>query len=89
MKDIKNKQYKLIREKDNLIKYSDKILWLEFDDNGLFKSKHDKPAIGRSLLMSPFNDFYTWQTTLITEILQQDITHIKFKTEKSTYDLFY
>ena len=55
--------------------------------NTRFKSKHDKPAIGRSLLMSPFNKFFTWQTTIITEIVEKRDDYIKFKTENSTYKL--
>jgi len=38
--------------------------------------------------MSPFNDFYTWQTTVITEIVEQKEDYIKFKTNNSVYELF-
>ena len=55
-------------------------MWLEFGEDGFFKEKHDKPAIGRSLLMSPFNQFFAWQTTVVTEIVEQKDGFIKFRT---------
>ena len=80
--------WKLVREHDNLTNKSKYIIWLEWDENSNFKAKHPEPAIGRSLLMSPFNQFYTWQTTVITEIVEQKEDYIKFKTENSVYELF-
>ena len=63
MESIKERiVWKLVRERDGLQKQSKKILWLEFNDEGRCKEKFDEIAVGRSLLMSPFNDFYTWQT---------------------------
>jgi len=81
-------KYRLVRERDGLTKQSEDVMWLEFGDDGFFKEKHTEPAIGRSLLMSPFNDFFTWQTTVITEIIEQREDYIKFKTENSNYELF-
>jgi hypothetical protein len=52
-----------------------------------FQARHDKPAIGRSLIMSPFNQFFTWQTTTITEIVEEREDYIKFKTQNSNYEL--
>lgn len=80
--------YRLIRERDGLTKHSEDVMWLEFNDEGRFKEKHSEPAIGRSLLMSPFNDFFTWQTTVVTEIVEQRDGYIKFKTQNSNYELF-
>ena len=80
--------WKLVRERDGLTKQSEEVMWLEFGENGFFKEKHDEPAIGRSLLMSPFNHFFTWQTTVVTEIVEQREDYIKFKTENSNYELF-
>jgi len=79
--------WKLVREQDRLTKQSKEITWLEFDEEGKFKERHDEPSIGRSLLMSPFNQFFTWQTTLITEIIEQEDHYIKFKTQNSNYEL--
>ena len=85
--DVKPK-YRLVRERDGLTKQSEDIMWLEFGDNGFFKEKHTEPSIGRSLLMSPFNPFFTWQTTVVTEIVEQREDYIKFKTQNSNYELF-
>ena len=85
---IENKyNWKLVRERDGLVNQSKAIKWLEWNDVGRFKAEHDKPAIGRSLLMSPFNQFFTWQTTSITEIVEEREDYIKFKTQNSNYEL--
>ena len=82
--------WKLVRERDGLINESKAIKWLEWNDEGRFKAEHDEPAVGRSLIMSPFNMYFTWQTTSITEIvdLSEDGSYIKFKTKNSNYELF-
>ena len=79
--------WKLVRERDGLTNKSKDIIWLEWNEDGKFKAKHDSIAIGRSLLMSPFNDFFTWQTTDVTEIVEQREDYIKFNTKNSTYEL--
>jgi hypothetical protein len=80
--------WKLVRERDGLTKQSKEVMWIEFNEEGRFKSKHDKPAVGRSLLMSPFTMSFTWQTTTITEIVEQREDYIKFKTQNSNYELW-
>ena len=80
--------WKLVREHDGLTNQSKEIMWLDFNDKGRFEAKYDKPAIGRSLLMSPFNQFFTWQTTPITEIVEEQDDYIKFKTKNSNYELW-
>ena len=80
--------WRLVREGDGLNNKSKAIMWLEWNQDGTFNSKHDEPAIGRSLIMSPFNHFFTWQTTIITELIEVKDDYIKFKTEYSTYELF-
>jgi hypothetical protein len=78
---------------EHFSKISNGVLWIEFNEDKTFKEKHNEPAIGRSLLMSPFNYSFTWQTTLITEILEVNNDnprkYIKFKTENTTYKLYY
>ena len=86
--ETKEPKYKLIRERDNLVKKSAKVLWLEWNEDGTFKDRFEEPAIGRSLLMSPFNQFFTWQCTILTDIVEQRNDYIKFKTENSNYELF-
>jgi hypothetical protein len=80
--------WKLVRERDGLTKQSKEVSWLDWNEDGRFKAKHTEPAIGRSLLMSPFNDFFTWQTTDITEIVEERDGYLKFKTKNSVYELF-
>jgi hypothetical protein len=81
-------KYKLVRERDGLINQSKEIKWLEFDENGRYKADYQEPEVGRSLIMSPFNAFFTWQTTIIIEIVEQKEGYVKFKTENSNYELF-
>jgi len=81
-------KWKLVRERDGLTKQSKEVLWIEFNEEGRFKAKHDKPAVGRSLLMSPFTMSFTWQTTTLTEILEEQEDYIKFKTQNSNYELW-
>ena len=80
--------WKLLRERDGLLKQSKEVMWIEFNEEGRFKSKYDEPAIGRSLIMSPFNDFFTWQTTTITEVISNREDYKEFKTKNSHYRLF-
>jgi hypothetical protein len=81
-------KYKLVRQRDSLIKTSKYVAWLEFNDNGTYKAQHNDIAVGRSLLMSPFGPSFTWQTTTVIEIVEQRDDYIKFNTENSCYELF-
>lgn len=74
---------------DNFEKHSKEIKWVEFD-GGVGKGLHDKPNIGYSLMMSPFNPFsFTWMTTVVTEIIEESDNYVHFKTENSEYKLHY
>ncbi|CAB4125740.1 hypothetical protein UFOVP54_215 [uncultured Caudovirales phage] len=81
-------KYKLVRQRDGLTKTSKDIKWLEFNDDGSYKGESPNIAVNTSLIMSPFNDFFVWQTTSITEIVEQREGYIKFSTENSSYELF-
>ena len=81
-------KYKLVRERDGLTKQSKDIKWLEFGEDRRYKADYPEVAVGRSLIMSPFNQFFTWQTTPVTEIVEQREDYIKFNTENSCYELF-
>jgi len=83
-----NTNWKLVRERDNLTKYSEKVMWLEFNEDGTFKAKHAFIGVGYSLMMSPFTREFTWQTTRVTEILEPGAFHVKFKTKNSNYSLY-
>jgi len=80
--------WKLVREGDGLVRVANDIIWVGFNEEGTFKEKHNKIGLNRSLIMSPFNQYFTWQTSLVTEILDQKEDYIKFKTENSIYELF-
>ena len=80
--------WKLVRERDGLTKQSNGIKWIEWSEDGRYKADFKTIEIGRSLVMSPFNQFFTWQTTNVTEIITERFDgYIKFKTENSTYEL--
>jgi len=80
-------KYTLKRIDDGLVKEANKVIYIEWNDDGTFKSKHDEPAIGRSLMLDSNNFNYTWLTTQIVEILEEKDKYIKFRTENSTYEL--
>lgn len=87
--------YRLVRKNDGLTKQSQKVLFICFYKKNTkthrkdtFKSKHKKPKVGMSVLMSPFNIFFTWQTTPITEIIEEKTNYLHFKTKNSEYELF-
>ena len=81
-------QWRLIRDRDGLTKESEKIMWVEWNEEGRFKDKFDDIAVGRSLIMSPFNQSFTWQTTTITEVIANREDYKEFKTKNSHYRLF-
>jgi hypothetical protein len=87
MKDLEN-NWKLIRESDGLTKQSKDVKWIEWNEDGSFKKEYSLASTGLSLIMSPFNSFFTWQTTTITEIVEIKDDYIKFKTQNSNYELF-
>lgn len=80
--------WKLVRERDGLTNQSKEVMWVEWNEEGRFKARHDEPAIGRSLIMSPFNQFFTWQTTSLTEVLEEKENYLKFRTNNSVYELW-
>lgn len=86
--DEEDYNYRLVRERDGLTKTSIAVKWLEFDEEGKYKADFEDIAVGRSLLMSPFNHHFTWQTTPVTEILSEEKNYIRFATENSIYELF-
>ena len=58
-------------------KFSKDIRWIKWDEKTQkAKSLYKTPRVGYSLIMSPFNMFFTWQTTPITEILEKTNRYI-------------
>jgi len=81
--------YKLVRERDGLIKYGNVIKWVEWnDDYGTAAAAHDEPKVGYSLIVDPEYMTFRWLTTSITEILETKEKYIKFKTGNSIYELY-
>jgi hypothetical protein len=79
-------QYELKRLNDGLICRAPRIKWIEFDQSGRYSNSSPVISLGRSLLLSPFNMFFTWQTTPVTEIISTAGV-IHFKTKNSEYKL--
>jgi len=88
LKVFSEMNWKLVRERDGLTKESKDIIWIEWNEDGSFKEKFNEIATNRSLLMSPFGLSFTWQTTNVTEIIEEREDYIKFKTQNSNYELF-
>ena len=86
--DVSPRRYKLIREGDGLTKAGNRILWIEWNEDGTFQSSHDEPGLGRSFILDPYLGSYTWMTTVVTEIIEQREDYIKFRTSNSVYELF-
>jgi hypothetical protein len=80
--------YELTKEEDSsFLKTSKRVRWVENDDNEVLKP-FILPSLGRSLLMSPFSDSFTWFTTPIVEIIETDKRNrVEFKTKNSHYYL--
>ena len=81
-------KYKLLRERDNLLNFGDKVGWIEWKPDGTFGKLHDKPAIGLSCILNPHRISFTWLTTSITEILENQDDYVKFRTRNSNYELW-
>jgi hypothetical protein len=82
------RKYKLVREHDGLINSGNKIQWIQWNTDKTLNSTHDKPELGRSLILDPHPISYTWMTTVLTEIIEQREDYIKFRTSNSVYELF-
>lgn len=81
-------QYELTKEGDSsFLKISSRVKWLEYDEYSYFKNWFTLPDVGRTLIMSPFSYFYTWQTTGVLEYSFVDKNTVKFKTKNSNYIL--
>jgi len=85
---IVDRQYKytLKRLEDGLTKRGDRVQYIEWNEDRSSREAHDEAKIGYSLILDPRMNF-TWLTTKIVEIVEQEDKYIKFKTENSTYEL--
>jgi hypothetical protein len=83
-----NAKYKLVRERDGLINYGQKMGWIEWNEHDRFVQAHDEPAVGRSCMLDLHRISYTWRTTVVTEIVEEREDYIKFNTRNSVYELW-
>ena len=84
---VERMNWRLVRERDGLVKQSRAVKWVEWNENRTYKADFEEIKAGRSLIMSPFNLSFTWQTTPVTEIVITSEGYIKFRTGNSTYEL--
>lgn len=82
------RNWKLVRERDGLTNYGREMGWIEWNEDGRFKAKHDKPAVGRSCMLDPHRISFTWLTTDVVSILEEREDYVKFTTLNSVYELF-
>jgi hypothetical protein len=83
--DFEQHNFVLVRENDNKQMPCGVVKYVEWNEDGTFKSVHNDMAVGRSVILDPgpFGQ-YQWLTTTITEILSET----KFKTTNSIYNLY-
>jgi hypothetical protein len=76
--------------KDKFMRITHDIRWVERKEDGTIKKIHlDKPKVGFTLIISPYQPENTYQTKTITEIISKDETMVHFKTIDSEYKLKY
>jgi hypothetical protein len=82
-----NFAYKIVRDRDGLIKYGNNLQWIEWNENGTFKKSHNEIGIGRSLVVDFILGNYKWMTTQ-TKSYSKDGDLITFNTKNSTYTIY-
>lgn len=80
-------KYILTRTRDNKVIKGHSILYVEWDEMGHFKEKHDSPGNGRSLVVDFNGGNFRWMTTQIKEILEVSDNLVRFVTLNSEYIL--
>jgi len=81
--DLTQDNYVLTRLEDDKQMTASVVKFIEWNENGTGNKAHDEPAIGRSIVLDPAYGSYSWLTTTITEIINENT----FKTLNSTYKL--
>lgn len=80
-------KYILTRIGDGYIVRGHSVLYMEWDETGHFKEKHDSPEIGRSLVVDFNTGNFRWMTTKIKEVLEMSDYLVRFVTLNSEYQL--
>jgi|688.fasta_scaffold00087_102 hypothetical protein len=81
------KIFYLTRAEDNKVIAGLSYKFVEWNENGTGKDLHAEPQVGFSFIMDPNPIDFTWLTTKITEIVEDNEKVLKFKTQNSTYTL--
>ena len=83
--DLTKDNFVLVRENDNKQVTGSVVKYVEWNEDGTFKSVHDEIGVGRSAVIDPApHGQFRWMTTKITEIISES----KFRTKNSTYNLY-
>lgn len=87
-KPSSNFKYKLVREKDNLIKEANEACYLFWKSNGTFQSMGSAPSVGASLALDlEFGVKSTHITDQITNIIEVSKNRVKFETKDGLHEL--
>ena len=78
--------YKLTRKNDGLVKYADKINWVEWNEDGTFKNLSEDVISGGSLILDFSYGNFKWMTSTIKTYIKEHTT-IEFETKNSSYIL--
>ena len=86
LKEVPKVKYTLKRLNDGLTHVGNTVQYIKWNEDKTAKSIDNDIQVNKSLVLNPGMDF-TWLTTKIVEIVQQEDKYIHFKTENSTYEL--
>ena len=75
--------YKIIRIEDGKTFETKDYKFITFDESGKGRGSVNTPEVGASLIIPPYNAFYRWMTSVITEVIDD----YNFKTKNSTYKI--
>jgi hypothetical protein len=79
--------FKIVRSRDGLTKYGNKLQWVEWKEDSTFKEVYEEIEVGRSLVVDFFMGNFKWMTTQVQSFTQNDET-ITFNTKNSTYTIY-
>jgi hypothetical protein len=80
------KKYSLTKKEGGFLVEGRTIVWVKFNEKGTYESHSELISSEASLVINP-GPFYTWQTTLVKDIIEQTENRVEFKTKNSHYIL--
>lgn len=75
--------YKITRTNDGKEWTTEEYRFVLFNEDGKGRELVDNPTEGSALIIPPYSVFFTWMTSLITEIINKS----HFKTKNSEYKI--